>query len=407
MIVMTPIRATTSPVADRLKTVDYALRNMVVEAKILEHAGRRIRYLNIGDPVAFSFKTPPHLISSVERAMRDGANGYMPATGLLSAREAVAADCSSRGLSVSPDRVVLTSGTSEAIDLVLSVLVNPNDNVLLPVPTYPLYTAVLTKIGARAVYYRTDPTTGWLPDLEHIRSLINRKTRALVVIDPNNPTGAVYPCALRLALLEIADRYGLVTISDEVYADLAYAGPLPTLGSLNPHASVISISSISKSYQAPGWRAGWMVVSGDTRLNDVLLAIKKLADGRLCSPGPMQYAITAALSGDRSHQETFRSALRERATLTVVRLNAMEGMTCIEPAGGFYVMPKVNLPPEKTDTDYVLNLLKSTGILCVPGSGFGMNPNDGFFRIIFLPSLSELTDIYDEMADFTIEFLGQ
>ena len=253
------------PVAGRLKAFEYAIRNVVAEAEKVEAAGRHVRYLNIGDPVAFAFKTPPHLIAAVERAMRDGQNGYTPASGVLSAREAVAADYTARGLPISPDRVVLTAGTSEGIDLVLSAMVNAGDGVLVPVPTYPFYTAVLAKIGARAVYYRTDSARGWLPDLDHIRSLIDQRARALVIIDPNNPTGAVYPRELRLALLDLADRHGLVILSDEVYADLAYAGPIPPLGSLNPEAPVISFSSISKAYQAPGWRAGWMVVSGSER----------------------------------------------------------------------------------------------------------------------------------------------
>ena len=395
------------PVAGRLKAFEYAIRNVVAEAEKVEAAGRQVRYLNIGDPVAFAFKTPPHLIAAVERAMRDGENGYTPASGVLSAREAVAADYTARGLPISPDRVVLTSGTSEGIDLVLSALVNAGDGVLVPVPTYPFYTAVLAKIGARAVYYRTDPARGWLPDLDHIRSLIDPRARALVVIDPNNPTGAVYPRELRLALLDLADRHGLVILSDEVYADLAYAGPVPPLGSLNPEAPVISFSSISKAYQAPGWRAGWMVVGGSDRLDGVLAAIKELADGRLCSTGPMQHAITAALTGDRSHQEAFRAALRERAALTTARLNATEGITCVEPAGAFYAMPRVALPPGKTDEDYVLSLLRATGVLCVYGSGFGTAPGDGFLRIVFLASLTELADIYDEMAGFTRQFLEQ
>ena len=402
---MIPRVTSTIPVARRLEAFNYAIRNIVVEAEKVEAAGRPVRYLNIGDPVAFGFKTPPHLIAAVERAMRDGENGYTPAAGVRSAREAVATDCTRRGLPVSPDRVVLTSGTSEGIDLALSALINAGDEVMMPVPTYPFYTAVLAKIGARAVYYRTDPATGWLPDIDHIRSLIGPRVRALVVIDPNNPTGAVYPRESRQALLDLADRYGLVILSDEVYADLAYAGPVAPLGSLNPEAPVISVSSISKAYQAPGWRAGWLVVGESDRLDGVLAAIKELADGRLCSTAPMQHAITAALTGDRSHQEAFRTALRERAALTTARLNATEGMTCVEPAGAFYAMPRVALPPDRTDEDYVLGLLRATGVLCVYGSGFGTAPGDGFLRIVFLASLTELADVYDAMAGFTRQFL--
>src|SRR5688500_9477310 len=180
------------PVADRVNGFVYAIRNIVAEARKVEASGRKVRYLNIGDPITFGFKTPPHMIAAVERAMRDGFNGYAPSVGIVAAREAVSAECARRGMPMSPDRVVITSGTSEGIELALTALAGPGDEVLIPVPTYPLYTAVLAKIGARAVFYRTDPSRGWQPDLDHVRSLITRTTRALVVIDPNNPTGATY-----------------------------------------------------------------------------------------------------------------------------------------------------------------------------------------------------------------------
>ncbi len=208
---------------------------------------------------------------------------------------------------------MITSGTSEGIELTLNALVDVDDEVLVPMPTYPLYTAVLAKSGAKTVYYRTDPAKDWRPDLDHIRSQITPRTRALVVIDPNNPTGAVYSRATKLALLEIAEQHNLVLLSDEVYGDLAYAGPVEPLGSLNPDAAVIAYSSLSKAYLAPGWRGGWMVIGRTPRLDDALAGIKKLADGRLCSPGPMQYAVTAALTGDRSHQAVFNKALEQRA----------------------------------------------------------------------------------------------
>jgi alanine-synthesizing transaminase len=275
----------------------------------------------------------------------------------------------------------------------------------VPVPTYPLYTAVLAKIGARPVFYRTDPTRGWLPDVEHVRSLIRPSTRALVVIDPNNPTGATYTQDVRRALVELADRHNFPLLADEVYADLAFDGPVPALAAVNPDAPVISFSSLSKAYLAPGWRAGWMAVGRTDRLDDVLGAIRKLADGRLCSTGPMEHAIVAALNGDRSHQETFRAALRERAELTTRRLNAIPGIAAVAPTAAFYAMPQVTLPPGVTDEDYVLALLRETGILCVYGSGFGTRPEDGFFRVVFLAPPRELAAIYDDIADFTGRFL--
>jgi alanine-synthesizing transaminase len=394
------------PVASRIGGFVYAIRNIVTEARKVEAAGRTVRYLNIGDPITFGFRTPSHLIDAVETALRSGHNGYAPSVGIAAAREAVAVDCGRRGMPVSPDRVIITSGTSEGIELALTALAETGDEVLVPVPTYPLYTAVLAKIGARPVFYRTDPARGWLPDLDHLKSLITSATRALVVIDPNNPTGATYPRDVRRELVELADRHNFPLLADEVYADLAFDGPVAAIAAQNLSAPVISFSSLSKAYLAPGWRAGWMAVGGDSRLDDALGAIKKLADGRLCATGPMEYAITAALMGDRSHQDVFRTALRERAELTTSRLNAIDGITCVAPAAAFYAMPRVELPPGKTDADYVLGLLRATGILCVYGSGFGARPEDGYFRVVFLASPAELSQIYDDISSFTSKFLA-
>ena len=349
----------------------YAIRNIVAEARKVEASGRVVRYLNIGDPVKFGFKTPPHMIEAAERAMRDGHNGYAPSVGILPAREAVTAECVHRGMPMHPDRVVITSGTSEGIELALTALAGPGDDVLIPVPTYPLYTAVLAKIGARPVFYRTDPSRGWQPDIDHVRSLVSPATRALVVIDPNNPTGASYAVDARRALVDLADRHNFPLLADEVYADLAFDGPVAALAALNPDAPVITFSSLSKAYLAPGWRMGWLAVARTDRLDEVLGGIKKLADGRLCSTGPMEYALVAALTG-----------------------------------AAFYAMPKVELPAGTTDEDYVLSLLRATGVLCVYGSGFGTRPEDGFFRVVFLASPAELSNIYASIGDFTRDYLS-
>ena len=393
------------PVADRVNRFSYAIRNIVAAAKAVEAQGRTVRYLNIGDPVAFGFKTPEHLVEAASAAMRQGRNGYLPSAGILEAREAVAADYSARGVPTSPDRVLITTGTSEGIDLALGALVGEGDEVLVPSPTYPLYTAVLAKLAATARYYRTDPARDWLPDLDHLRGLITDRTRVLVVIDPNNPTGAVYPPTVRRALIEFAEEHGLTILADEVYGDLGFDGSVPFLATLDRDAPIISLSSLSKAYLAPGWRAGWLVVSPTPRLDNALAAMKKLADGRLCSPGPMQYAVAAALTGDRSHQVSFRKALAERGRVTANAFNAIPGMRCVAPRAAFYALPAVTLPPGRTDEEYVLALLRETGILVVHGSGFGMPADAGYFRVVFLAEPSELTAIYSDIAAFTAEYL--
>jgi alanine-synthesizing transaminase len=393
------------PTAARVHRFTYAIRNIVAEAQRVEAAGTRVRYLNIGDPVAFGFTTPPHLVDAVARALRDGHNNYGPSAGIAAAREAVASEYTSKGFPVVSDRVVITAGTSEGIELALSALVDDGGEVLVPMPTYPLYTAVLAKLSARASYYRLDPGNHWMPDLDHLRTLVTPATRVLVVIDPNNPTGAVYPTHVRRELLQFADRHGLVILADEVYGDLGFSGSVEPLGLLDPDAPIISFSSLSKAYLAPGWRTGWMAIGRSPRLDDVVKAVKKLADGRLCSTVPMQYAIAPALTGDRSHQVEFREALRARADLTVSRLQAMPGVTCVAPTAAFYAMPRVALPPGKSDEDYVKALLHATGVLGVYGSGFGLPAEQGFLRIVFLAPLDELTEIYDLMAEFTATYL--
>lgn len=395
------------PVAARVNRFSYAIRNIVAEAKAVEARGTAVRYLNIGDPVAFGFSTPAHLVEAASRAMREGHNGYLASAGILEAREAVAADYTARGVATSADRVLITAGTSEGIELTLSALVDPGDEVLVPSPTYPLYTAVLAKIGAMPRFYRTDPDRDWMPDLEHMRSIVTSRTRAIVMIDPNNPTGAVYPTAVRRAIIDLAERHDLTILADEVYGELGYDGPVPLLSTLDADAPIISFSSLSKAYLAPGWRTGWLVVGRTPRLDHALSAIKKMADGRLCSPGPMQHAIAPALLGDRSHQPAFRAALAERAKVTTELLNDIPGMRCVAPRGAFYAMPQLTLPPGRTDEHYVLSLLRETGILTVYGSGFGMAPEAGTFRIVFLAQPSDLKKIYSDIGAFTADYLAR
>ena len=392
--------------AKRVDRFTYAIRQVVAEARKVEQAGRSVRYLNIGDPNAFGFLTPPHLVEAVDKAMRDGHNGYAPSPGIASAREAAAADFERRGVPVSADRVLITSGTSEGIELALTALVDEGEEVLVPSPTYPLYTAVLAKIGAQPVYYRTDPAQGWLPDLDHLAAQITREDARAGADRPQQPDRRDLPRAgPPRAAGRLPSGTAWSSSPTRSTATSASTDRCRRSAALDPDAPIISYSSLSKAYLAPGWRAGWMAVGRSPRLDDVLAAIKKLADGRLCSPAPMQYAVTAALTGDRSHQARLRDDLRARAELTTTRFNAMDGMNVVAPRAAFYAMPQVALPPGKTDEDFVLGLLRATGILCVYGSGFGLPKDGGYFRVVFLAPLDQLSAIYDDVAAFTREFV--
>lgn len=387
-----------------MAAVSYSIRRVVAEAQKAEAAGKKIYYLNTGDPVHAGFEPPAHMVEAVHQSLRDGEHGYGPSIGLAEAREAVAAENTSRGWPISADRVVMTSGSSEAIDFVLTALVDPGDDVLVPLPTYPLYTAILHKIGAREVYYRADPANGWQPDPAQVRSLITPRTKALVINDPNNPTGASYSQAIRRELLQIADEHNLPMIADEIYQDVCFDGPVAPIGAFDHDAPVISLSGLSKGYLVPGWRVGWLVVGGGDRLKDVLGAIIKLAEGRLCSTMPTQRAVVAALQGDRSHQPAFRAALRDRAELVYARANNIPGISSTRATAAFYAMPKVELPRGRTDADFIIDLVHATGVLCVHGSGFGMDAADGYFRMVTLAPAAQLNEIWDLIAGFTAEY---
>jgi alanine-synthesizing transaminase len=400
----TPKTSAMIPTANRMSTVSYPIRRIVADARKAEAAGKRIHWLNTGDPVHAGFLPPAHMVEAVHKALRDGEHGYGPSSGLPEAREAVAAENTSRGWPITPDRIILTSGSSEGIDFVLNALADPGDEVLVPLPTYPLYTAVLHKIGAREVYYRTDPANGWQPDPDEIRRLITPRTKAIVVNDPNNPTGATYPQAIRRELLNIVDQHNLPMIADEIYQDVAFDGPIAPIGALDTDAPVISLSGLSKGYLVPGWRTGWLAVGGGDRLTSVLACVTKLAEGRLCSTMPMQRAIAAALKGDRSHQIAFRAALRERAELVNSRANAIPGFSLTRTIAAFYAFPKFSLPSGKTDADFILALVQETGVLCVHGSGFGMDPTDGYFRMVTLAPPAQLNEIWDLIAGFAARY---
>jgi alanine-synthesizing transaminase len=391
--------------AARTKNFTYAIRNIVGEAKKLEATGKKITYLNIGDPIPYGFQTPPHLVEAFERAIRDGHNGYAPSTGIPEAREAVAKEANQRGFKITPDDVVITSGASEAADIVMSAMLEPGDEVLVPSPGYPLYTAILAKLGAKEVSYRLDPRNNWQMDVEDIRNLITPRTRAIVIINPNNPTGAVYSRENLLAILAVAQNAGLVVLADEVYWQLVYGEPAPAIASLvDDSVPVITFESMSKIYLAPGWRMGWMKLSNSHLMQELKVAINKIADARLCSPRAPQHTVKAALEGDHGFLTGVMEAFKVRRDVTVERINRIEGMNCSQPDGAFYVMAQMEQLQGATDEEFVLSLLKETGILFVHGSGFGLPAAEGFFRIVYLPQPEILHQVYDNLAEFVYQW---
>ncbi len=388
--------------ATRLEHVRYAIRDIAVLAEQLASEGKQILPLNIGDPLKFDFRTPPHLFEAVVKAMADGKNGYAPSLGLEEARDAVRADAERRGIR-NIQSVFITQGVSEAVDLCLSALVNPGENVLTPSPEYPLYSAVLAKLGAQPNSYALDEGSDWEPDVEHLASRIFTGTRAIVVINPNNPTGAVYSRKTLEAIVELARRHNLVIIADEIYDKLMLDGDEHvSIATLAPDVPVVTLNGLSKAYLVPGWRVGWGIVSGDAAVvKPYLEGIHKLLRARLSASHAAQYAVRPALERPQDHLAGVLRRLRARRDLTVEWANSTPRVSCVKPRGAFYAFPKLDI--SGTDEDFVKQLLVEKQVLVVHGSGFGQAPGTRHIRIVFLPDERTLTSAYEGIADFLRE----
>ena len=388
----------------RTENFVYAIRNVVSAAEALARRGRAVTYLNIGDPQAFGFRPPDNVVDAVVRAMRDKFTGYAHSSGLPEARESIARYATKLGTPTAIADVVITSGASEAADLVLTALVNPGDEVLLPAPGYPIYPAILAKLGAEVRYYNLDEARGWQPSADEVRSLITNRTRALVLINPNNPAGSITPDDTTRALLQVAVEHKLLVISDEVYRELCF-GPQPTPASVladETNCPVITLESLSKTHMLSGWRVGWMRFAHTDNMRDLIPAITKLAGGRLCSPTPAQYAIQPALEGGREFLTYFTREIKRRRDFAVQRVRAIEGLSCTEPEAAFYMMVKVHDLGGRGDEQFVLDLLEATGVLVVHGSGFGCNENDGYFRLVYLADEATLDKALDGIERFVM-----
>ena len=390
----------------KLANVCYDIRGPVLErAKQMEEEGHRIIKLNIGNLGAFGFDAPEEIQQDMIRNLPN-ASGYSDSRGIFSARKAVMHYTQEKRIKgVSIDDIYLGNGVSELIVLAMNALLNSGDEVLVPAPDYPLWTAAVSLSGGTPRHYLCDAGNGWLPDLDDIRAKITPQTRAIVVINPNNPTGAVYPDDVLKALVEIARQNDLVLYSDEVYDKVLYDGVTHTaLGSLSEDVLTISFNGLSKNYRACGYRSGWMVVSGDKRhARDYIEGLDMLASMRLCANVPGQYAFQTALSGYQSIGDLVGPGgrmLRQRDVAHEL-ITAIPGVTCVKPKATLYMFPRLDpkVYPISDDQQFILELLQEQRVLLVQGTGFNW-PHPDHFRLVFLPHEDDLREAIGRVARF-------
>jgi alanine-synthesizing transaminase len=385
----------------RTEDITYAVRDVVLVAREAGRAGQDLIYLNIGDPLQFDFKTPKHIIEAAIQALKQQKNGYAASEGTAEALAAISEKAKSDGIANIQD-IFVANGVSEAIDIAFAALLNPGDNVLIPFPSYPLYGATLAKYGAKAKPYFLDELSGWQPDVAQLRKAIDAGTRAIVLINPNNPTGAVCECPIIEEIIELADEHNLLLFSDEIYSELILdEKPHLSPAALNHDLPVVTLNGISKSYLAPGWRLGWAIVSGAApKVSAYVEALGKLTRARLCANHPLQSAIAPALRGPQDHLIEAKEKLRRRRDLSMQKLNAIPGISCVKPEGAFYAFPKIHIAGMNNDKKFVEDLIRQTGVVTVHGSGFGQKPDSQHFRIVFLPDEKTLATAYARIDHF-------
>ncbi len=387
----------------RLQNVRYAIRDLACIADEVAKQGHEILPLNIGDPLNFDFQTPSHLIEAVYKAMREGKNGYAPSTGIKEAVMAIRGEAERKGISSIQDAFV-TSGVSETVDICLTALLNPGENVLTPSPDYPLYSAVLAKLGLELNTYDLNEDDGWQPDVADIRRKITPATRGIVLINPNNPTGAVCSRSMLESLAELARQHNLVIFADEIYDKLILdeGEEHIAIAAIAADVPVVTFGGLSKNYLAPGWRIGWGVVSGEAGwVKPYVEAINRLLRARLCANHPEQYAIRPALEGPQDHLSSVLAKLRARRDLTVHWCNSTPRVSCVAPRGAFYAFPRVDIP--EGDDIFVKELIMQKHVMVVHGSGFGQKPGTKHFRIVFLPDERTLQAAYRAIGELLVE----
>ena len=385
-------------ISNRISNVEYAIRDITLHARQYEKAGKKIIYLNIGDPVKYDFPTPDHIKRALLDAVSSNFNYYADSEGILELREAIVNKESQKGLSVNVEDVLVTNGISEGLDMVAASIVEPNSEILMPGPYYPPYASYVKFYGGKPIEFKL--TEDGAPDLDDIKSKITPKARALVIINPNNPTGEVFNSKNLKQLIDVAAEHDMYIICDEIYDKLVFDREFTGIGKVAKDAPVILLNGFSKVYLMTGWRCGYICMNSDCqKLENIRNNIPKLARVRIATNLPVQKAAVAALQGPQEYIAETVTKLKKRRDLVVKRLNEIDGISCKLPNGAFYTFPKILNNRWKDDKDFVLNLLDKTGILTVHGSGFG-ELGKGHFRIVYLPNEQVLEEAMDKLSDF-------
>lgn len=391
-------------ITPRAANLEYAIRDIVVAARAYEKRENKAPlYLNIGDPLKYDWETPDFMVEALCSAAEEGHNGYAPSEGKDILKQA-AADKEKRvnGIDVEPQRMIVTTGVSEAIQFLAGALVEKESEFLVPGPAYPPYISFISYFGGKPVTYRTNEEDNWNPDIDDLRSKINERTAGILVINPNNPTGAVYDRKALEEIASIAGEYELPLISDEIYDQLTYDKKQTPMVKAADDVPVVGFNGISKVYLAPGWRIGYVYFhDNDGELEPLRDAMVRQARIRICTNGPAQHGAVAALKSNGSHLKTVMQRLRKRRDFIHERLNAIDSISTSLPQAAFYIMPKVELDGRwKNDKEFVLDVLNETGVVFVPGSGFCPKYGANHFRSVFLPPLDTLEKAMNRLESF-------
>ncbi len=395
--------------SSKLANVCYDIRGPVLQrARQMEEEGHRILKLNIGNLAPFGFEAPDEVRHDVIVNLGE-ASGYTDSKGLFAARKAVMHYCQQKNIAgVELDDIIMGNGVSELIVMCMQGLLNNGDEVLVPSPDYPLWTAAVSIAGGQARHYLCDEQSDWYPDVAHMRSLITEKTRALVLINPNNPTGALYPKEVLLEIIQVARQHDLIIFADEIYDKMIYDGHSHvSVASLADDVLFITLNGLSKNYRACGYRSGWMIISGDKRqARDYIDGLVILASMRLCANVPAQFAVQTSLGGYQSINDLVKPGgrLTARRDLAHQLITNIPGVTCVKPKAALYLFPRLDpaVYPIKNDQEFVLDLLEAEKVLVVQGTGFNWHSPD-HFRLVFLPSVDDLVDSVGRIAKF-LEF---